>query len=365
MPPWSHWLVVLAVAVLADRSPLAVRPDALILGSFDGSVHGSSPVRSWRRGSAAHVGSSAGLRTGLVAAISIADLLQSVNDSSRDTLTALQRYRIYVAAVSALVLVQLFLIALLLVQRRDRRRAEETVRAREAALRGSYERIRQLAGRLIHAQEAARAAVARDLHDEICQQLAAVSLGVVALRRSAGRIADAEIQQAFSDLEYQTQVTFDGIRRLSHDLHPASLRLLGLAPALKTHCLDVAERQHVPVAFSAAGDFRGVPVEISICLYRIAQEALRNAVVHGRVRRISVEIAHSPTGVELLVSDDGQGFDVQAVRERSEGLGLVSIEERARIVGGAVEISSRDGCGTTVRVRCPSTMEGVDVDKVI
>jgi signal transduction histidine kinase len=366
LPGWSRGLIAFAVLVLTDGSPLTVQPAALVLNSFDGSVAGFSLVRSSRRrGSPSSADSSDDSPAEPDADTSIADLLQTVNDSSRDTLTALHRYRIYVAGVSVLLLAQLFLIVLLLLQRRDRRRAEETVRARETALRSSYERIRQLAGRLIHAQETARAAVARDLHDETCQQLAAVALGVAALKRSAGQIADPAIQQAFSDLEYQTQVTFDGIRRLSHDLHPTSLRLLGLAPALKTHCLDVAERQRVPVAFAASGDFRKVPTDIAICLYRIAQEALRNAVVHGHAEKISVEIARSPDAVDLIVSDDGQGFDVDSMRRGTDGLGLVSMEERARIVGGAVEISSRDGHGTIVRVHCPSELEGVEVATVI
>lgn len=365
MPAWSRGLLALTLLVLAGGSRLTVQPAARILGSFDGPVVGSSLAwNSRRRESASLFDSSDDSGAIFDAETSIADLLQTVNDESRDALTAVHRYRVYVAVVSALLLAQLLLIVLLLLQRRDRRRAEETIRAREAALRGSYERIRQLTGRLIHAQETARAAVARDLHDEICQQLAGVSLGVVALRRSAGQIADPAIQEAFADLEYQTQVTFDGIRRLSHDLHPASLRLLGLAPALRTHCLDVAERQHVPIAFSASGDFRAVRTDIAICLYRIAQEAVRNAVVHGHAERISVEIAESPSAVALIVSDDGDGFDVDAARRGHHGIGLVSMEERARIVGGEVEISSRDGHGTIVRVRCPSELKGIEVANV-
>jgi signal transduction histidine kinase len=264
-----------------------------------------------------------------------------------------EAYPGYIAVTAAVVAAQLLLIAMLLLQRRDLRQAERTVRAREADLRASYERIRQLAGRLIHAQEAARAGVARDLHDEICQQLAAVSIGVVTLKQSHGNIQDSGIQDAFNDLEYQTQVTFDGIRRLSHELHPTSLRLVGLAPALRTHCVEMGERHHVVVTFNAAGDCRGLSDDLAICLYRIAQEALRNAIFHGAARQLSVSISRSETRVDLVVADNGRGFDVEAARQSGPGLGLVSIAERARLAGGTVEFTSTPGGGTTVHVRCP------------
>jgi len=270
-----------------------------------------------------------------------------------------ESYKPQVIVAASVVAGQLMLIALLLVQRRDRRRVEGTVRAREADLRGSYERIRQLAGQLIHSQEEARAGIARDLHDDICQQLAAVSVGVIRLKRSVGNIQDGPIQDAFDELDYQTQVTFDSIRRLSHDLHPTSLRLVGLTPALKTHCVDAGERHKVRVGFNAVGDFRGLPDDVGICIYRIAQEALRNGIVHGRARNLSVSIMRFDDHVDLVVVDDGRGFDVNAIRETGEGLGLVSIEERARICGGTVEFHSVPGRGTTVRVHCPVEAIGV------
>jgi signal transduction histidine kinase len=261
--------------------------------------------------------------------------------------------QIDLVAFGLIALGQLALIVWLLRQREDGRRAHETIKTREAALRSSYERIRQLAGRLIHAQEAARAGLARDLHDDICQQLAAVSLGIVALKQSSGTIQDPAVQQEFADLEYQSQVTFDRIRRVSHDLHPTSLRLLGLAPALKTHCLDVGERHHVRVSFAADGDLRTLSTDTAICLYRIAQEALRNAVIHGHATKLSVRINRLDMTVELVVTDEGDGFDAETIRGDAAGLGLVSMDERARSVGGRVTIASMRGRGTTVRACCP------------
>ena len=122
---------------------------------------------------------------------------------------------------------------------------KQTVLAREATIRAGYDRIRQLAGRLINAQEAARASIARDLHDDVCQELVGVSLAVGRLKGSSGQIQDAHTQQALSKIHLETLGMFEGIRRLSHDLHPATLRLVGLATALRAHCVEVEKRHGV------------------------------------------------------------------------------------------------------------------------
>ena len=150
----------------------------------------------------------------------------------------------------AVVVVQAVLITGLLRQRARLRLAEQTIRAREATLRTSYERIQQMAGRLINAQEAARAGVAQDLHDDVCQQLVFVSMGVSTLKSSTGQLQDGKTQEALATLEADTQKVFEGLRRLSQDLHPATLRLLGLAAALRTHCAEMAKHHGVDVAFT-------------------------------------------------------------------------------------------------------------------
>ena len=166
--------------------------------------------------------------------------------------TVWELYGSYIIATVVVVIAQLLLITGLLGQRARLRRADNTIRAREASLRTSYDRIRHMAGRLINAQEAARADIARDLHDDVSQKLAYVSIGVNSLRNATGNIQDPQTQQVFEELERETRNTFEGIRRLSHDLHPATLRLLGLAPALRSHCNEVAKRQGVEVQFSTA-----------------------------------------------------------------------------------------------------------------
>ena len=250
------------------------------------------------------------------------------------------------------VIAQLLLIAGLLRQRARLRSADNTIRASEASLRTSLERIRHMAGRLINAQEAARADIARDLHDDVCQKLAYVAIGVNTLRTGTGNIADPETQQIFDDLDREMDNTFDGIRRLSHDLHPATLRLLGLAPALRAHCNEVAKRQGVEVQFSSAEGVGTVHPDVAVCFFRIAQESLRNGIVHGGAKHLGVTLDRSGDQLDLAVVDDGRGFDVHAVRSNGNGgLGLVTMEERVNLVGGDISFISAPGRGTTVRVR--------------
>ena len=252
-----------------------------------------------------------------------------------------ESYREYIVATVIVMAAQLLLIAGLLAQRTRLRRAENTLRDREATLRDSYERIRQLAGRLINAQEAARADIARDLHDDVCQELVGVSIAVSNLKRSSGNIQDEQTQHELEALHLQTLGMVDGVRRLSHELHPTTLRLVGLAAALGTHCVEVEKRHDVQVSFTTEGDLAGIHPSIALCLFRIAQEALRNGAVHGDARRLAVSLARRRDSIELTVSDDGRGFDLEAVRRDGRGLGLVSIEERTRALGGDVQIVTR------------------------
>jgi len=267
--------------------------------------------------------------------------------------TAWETYRWYVVGTVVVLAAQLLLITGLLVQRTRRRRAEDTIVKREATIRTSYERIRRLAGRLINAQEQARASIARDLHDGVCQELAAVSIAVETLKDSTGNIQDAAAQHTLAHVQDYTLTMGEGLRRLSHSLHPATLQLLGLAPALKGHCAEVTKQHGVQVTFTTDGNVQHVHPDVGLCLFRIAQESLRNGVQHGDARQLGVSLAASNGHIELTVTDDGRGFDLESVR-RSGGLGLVSIEERAHLVDGDVQILTAPGKGTTVLVRVPT-----------
>jgi len=270
------------------------------------------------------------------------------------TPTTWESYRPYIIATMLVVAAQLLAITGLLLQRAKRRRAEDTVVAREATIRTNYERIRQLAGRLINVQEAARADIARDLHDGVCQELAGVSIAVGDLKNSSGRIQDAPTQQVLSKIQSETLGVFQGLRRLSHSLHPTTLRLVGLTTAVRAHCVEVEKRHGANVTFTTDGDFGDLHADVAASLFRIAQESLQNGVVHGDARRLTVSLVRSGEQIELTVTDDGRGFDLEAVRRNGNGLGLVSIEERAHLIGGDVEIITGLRRGTTVRVRGPA-----------
>ena len=269
------------------------------------------------------------------------------------TPTIWEAYRWYIVGTIVVVMVQLGLIAGLLTQRARRRRAEEVLRAREASLRTSYERIRLLAGRLINAQEAARATIAQDLHDDICQRLAYITMAIDRLTHSSGNIQSGRSQRSLTELAHETRSTFDSIRRLSHDLHPATLRVLGLGSALKTHCTEVASRHNVEVTFTSEGDLSPVSPDVAISFFRIAQESLRNGIVHGEASRLLVSLSRSGEDLVMIVTDNGRGFDIDEVRRRGGAFGLVSMEERARVVGASVQISTGIRLGTTIHVRGP------------
>jgi PAS domain S-box-containing protein len=159
---------------------------------------------------------------------------------------------------------------------------------------------------------------------------------------------------ALSALEEDMLAVVDEIRHLSRDLHPGTLPLLGLATTLKAHCLEIEKSYPVRVSFVTAGEVEHLPHDVDVPLFRIAQESLRNGIVHGEAQRLAVSFIRSGEQIELTITDDGRGFDLEDVRQHSSGLGLVSMEERARMVGGELQIVTERRQGTMVRVRCPA-----------
>ena len=272
-----------------------------------------------------------------------------------------ESYRPHIIVIAALLSGQLLLIAALSTQRVRRQRVEAALRTSEGTLRTSYKRIRDLAARLISVQEKTRSDIARDLHDDVCQELVALSLGIRRLRGAGGRIQEPQLQGSLTALEEWALSVADAVRQLSHELHPQTLGLLGLGSALKAYCSEVRKRHDLAVTFVSYGEFKQVRPELAVCLFRITQEAVRNAVSHGAGRQIAVSIARSGSDIELMVTDDGKGFDVATVRLRGSGLGLITIEERAHAIGGVVRVTSQPGGGTTLYVRIPAgDVEAID-----
>ena len=267
--------------------------------------------------------------------------------------TAWQQYRWLILAV-IVVSVQAVLIAALLKHRARRRLAEKALLSREAKLRASWDRTRQLAGSLLHAQETARIELSRDLHDDICQDIVGIAMSLNTVIQSSGRIQDPENQAAMTKLHRWTLGIADHVRRISHELHPATLQLLGLVPAVKAHCLEVEARYQTRVAVHTTGDMKSIHPSTALCLFRVAQEGMRNAAVHGAAHHIEVSLSRFVDDIALAIRDDGRGFDVESTRHDSPGLGLVIMEERVRAAGGEVMTWSEPGAGTTVLVCVPA-----------
>jgi signal transduction histidine kinase len=280
-------------------------------------------------------------------------------------LTTWELHRYQILTAIALMVFQALLIGGLLVQHARRRRAEEVNRGSEAALRTSYERIKHLAGRLINEQEAARTRIAGDLHDDVGQELAGISIAVSNLKRWRRNLQDVATQEALSVLQRRALGLVDRVRRLSHDLHPGTLRHVGLAGALDAYCLEVEQQYGVEVAFTSEGDLRSVSDEAALCLFRIAQEAMRNATTHGKARHLTITAARFEREVQLTIADDGIGFDLEAARRQRSGLGLVTMEERARVAGGSVQLVTQPGNGTTVRAKVPASATGRAHENVV
>jgi len=257
--------------------------------------------------------------------------------------TVWDRFRFYILAAVAVLLAQTALIGGLLVQRISRRRAEERLVASQAKLRASYEQISDLGGRLIQAQEDERARIARELHDDVGQQIALV---VGDLQRAAD-LGERFARSALGRVHGLAK----SVHELSYRLHPVKLRLLGLPAALNSLQHELS-RPGVTITFTHANVPEALPEDVTLCLYRVVQEALQNAVKHSRAREILVHLQGSDAGLTATVVDDGAGFDVDA--QFGKGLGLISMTERLEAVGGTLKIRSAPGGGTRLKMSVPA-----------
>jgi signal transduction histidine kinase/ABC-type uncharacterized transport system substrate-binding protein len=222
------------------------------------------------------------------------------------------------------------------------------VRADEA-LATSRNETRQLAGRILTAQEDERKRIARELHDDISQRLAA---GAIEAGKAEQELTAPPTRAALAGLKEHLIALSDDVHRLSRQLHPAILDDLGLKDALRAECDRVTERGRLSVNFRCGQLPAGVPRDVALCVYRIAQEGLRNAVKHAQADRVDLTLNADLEFLDLEVRDSGRGFDLGTGR-RSGGVGLASMEERVRLVGGELSISSRPGQGTCIQVRVP------------
>jgi len=235
----------------------------------------------------------------------------------------------------------------------ERQQAETRLLENQEELNQNYKRIRDLAGGLIRGQEEERSRIARELHDDITQQVAMLTVGLDHLESlPADKLAVAHGELA--QLRGRTEELGLAVRNVSRQLHSTVLQHLGLCKALKTLCRAFSQ-QHQIDAHLEAEELEGLGDDVSLCLFRVAQEAFNNAVKHGHAKQITVVLAREAGGLRLQIKDTGIGFDPAA---RVEGLGLVSMQERLRLVGGKLYISSSPGQGTVVEAIVDCSQQG-------
>ena len=200
--------------------------------------------------------------------------------------------------------------------------------------------------RLIEAHEEERTWIARELHDDVNQRIALVA---IELERWSQHLPESAVdlhehihlaRQRLSDVSKDIQA-------LSHRLHSSKLEYLGVVAAANSYCKELSEQHKIRVEFSHSDIPRTLPMEISVCLFRVLQEALQNAVKHSGAQHFSVDLRGTTEEIRLTVSDAGVGFDWQSAI-RGRGLGLVSMRERLQLVKGDFSAKSEPGRGTTI-----------------
>jgi signal transduction histidine kinase len=224
----------------------------------------------------------------------------------------------------------------------------------------SEDALISMSGRLITAHEDERTRIARELHDDLSQRMAVLQIGLEQFKQGTQGISPAAVQQLHTIAETAREVSTD-IHNMSYQLHPARLELLGLVASLKGFCREFSEQHKMAVQFAHSHIPGQIPKDVTLCLYRITQEALQNVVKHSGAAAAEVELLAHSDEIELCISDSGRGFDVESVRG-VVGLGLISMRERLRLIGGHLSIESEPSHGTQIRVRIPQAAVTEDLD---
>ena len=242
-----------------------------------------------------------------------------------------------------------------------RKRADEALIAREVLLCQARERMGQLAAKLIRAQEEERRRIAREMHDDWTQRLAVLAIETTKLEQELklsqpGKTRFRVIREGLVTLS-------EDVHALSRQLHPSILDDLGLVEAVRSECASFTRRERIAVVYHPEEIPAGIPKDVAMCIYRVTQEALRNIARHAAVKTAWVSLNVVTRGgtngsstnlaeLELRIEDKGAGFDPASKRPQP-GLGLASMEERVRLVGATLSVTSAVGRGTTIVVRVP------------
>jgi PAS domain S-box-containing protein len=227
--------------------------------------------------------------------------------------------------------------------------------------RATEETLVALSGRLINAQEEERSRIARELHDDLSQRMALLSIDIEQLAQSADASVPA-ISAEMRKLLIRVQEISSEMHRMSYELHPSKLDRLGLVSASMSLCKEFSRQQNVQVECSFKGIHDFPSRNVSLCLYRIIQEALQNVLKHSGASKAKVELTGSASEIRLRITDEGIGFDPESAG-RKGGLGVLSMRERLRLVHGTFSIESYPNVGTRIEVTVPLVASGQQMQK--
>ncbi len=219
----------------------------------------------------------------------------------------------------------------------------------------AQEALQNIGGKLIEAQEEERVRIARELHDDICQRLALLSMELEQVVRGSNGSNSSPNPKIEEIRQHCAEIAGD-VQALSHKLHSSKLEYLGVAAAIRSFCRELCQQHDAVIQFTEEDVPSFLPRDISLSLFRVAQEALQNALKHSGVSQFFVSLRGAVDEIQLDVSDDGTGFDVEAAL-REKGLGLVSMQERVHQVHGILTIKSTEKLGTKILVRVPLVAE--------
>jgi signal transduction histidine kinase len=227
-------------------------------------------------------------------------------------------------------------------------RLEQETRLRYDQVVAGRVQMGQLSQRLVAAQEQERKSISRELHDEVGQTLNALLVDAGNLQKRIPE-SDTQSRELLHSIQRLADTSVNEIRDIALLLRPSMLDDLGLTAAIQWQAREVSRRTGLAVKVSAQAEADDLPEGLSICLYRVAQEALQNISRHAQAKTVQIELKQEPAKLVLRVHDDGVGFDAEHVR----GLGMVGMEERLRQVGGALRVTSQAGRGTTLIAEVP------------
>jgi PAS domain S-box-containing protein len=219
----------------------------------------------------------------------------------------------------------------------------------------AQEALEKVSGQLIAAQEKERSHLARELHDDICQRLAMLSLRIEKVTRGWGS-SQKPVNEQLEEIWQQCSTLTGDVQALSHELHPSILDNLGLVTAIKSFCREVSQQSGAVVDFTERDIPGSLPRELSLSLFRVIQEALHNAIKYSGQKHFEIRLQGKADEIELEVSDRGTGFEVSSMKN-GKGLGLVSMTERIHLLNGSIRINSKPDVGTTICASVPLARE--------